>query len=197
MVEGTPLNYLWIIWIVSSLALIRVYVFVLIYRSKMISNSPREEFGTPYLIFQITTKGNIPIVQESVDRVNSVCEEIGYKKFEVWVLTDAEEKFQDCRTVTVPENFSCDAIYKGRALQYGVEIRKAEKRNTDELYIFHLDDESLISKQTLCSALSFLEDSPTPISEGLIVYPVQKNEKITVTHLLDTFRPLCMDPTFS
>jgi hypothetical protein len=157
----------------------------------MISNSPREEFGTPYLIFQITTKGNIPIVQESVDRVNSVCEEIGYKKFEVWVLTDAEEKFQDCRTVTVPENFSCDAIYKGRALQYGVKIRKAEKRNTDELYIFHLDDESLISKQTLCSALSFLEDSPTPISEGLIVYPVQKNEKITVTHLLDTFRPFC------
>jgi cellulose synthase/poly-beta-1,6-N-acetylglucosamine synthase-like glycosyltransferase len=182
---------LWVIWIVSSLALVRVYVFVLAYRSKMVAKSPREEFGTPYLIFQITTKGNIPIVQESVNRVNSVCEEIGYKKFEVWVVTDVEEKFQNCRTITVPENFSCDAVYKGRALQYAVEIRKVEKRNTKDQYIFHLDDESLITKQTLCSTLSFLEDSPTPISEGLIIYPVQKKEKITVTHLLDTFRPFC------
>ncbi len=191
MTEPTPLNYLWIIWIVSSLALVRVYVFVLAYRSKMIVKPPREKFSTPSMIFQITTKGNIPIVQESVNRVNSVCEEIGYKKFDVWVVTDAKEKFKNCRTITVPEDFSCDAIFKGRALQYAVEIRKTEKKNTDELYIFHLDDESLITRQTLCSTLSFLEDSPTPISEGLIIYPVQKKEKITLIHLLDTFRPFC------
>jgi hypothetical protein len=179
------------VWLVSSLALARVYIFVLRYRSRMVAKPPREKFATPRMIFQITTKGNIPIVQESINRVNSVCKEIGYNKFEVWVVTDEREEFQNCRTITVPKCFSCNAINKGRALQYAVEIRKAENKNTDELYIFHLDDESLITKQTLCSVLSFLEDSPTPISEGLIVYPVQKKERITIAHLLDTLRPFC------
>jgi egghead protein (zeste-white 4 protein) len=189
--EGTPLQYLWIVWLVSSLSLFRVYVFVLAYRSRMIAKPNRESFGTPRLIFQLTTKGNIPVVQESVNRVNEVCKEIGYKKYEVWVVSDVWEEFENCRTILVDQSFSCNAIYKGRALQYAVEIRKAEKKNTEEIYIFHLDDESLITKQTLCSVLSFLEDSPTPISEGLITYPLQRNERISITHLLDTMRPFC------
>ncbi len=183
--------YLWIVWIVSSLALVRLYFYVLAYRSRMVAKPPKEKFGTPRVIFQITTKGKIPIVQESIDRINAVCKEIGYEKYELWVVTDVWEKFQNCRTITVPQSYACNAIHKGRALQYAVEIRKTEKKNTEDIFIFHLDDESLITKQTLCSILSFLEDSPAPISEGLIVYPVQKEERITITHLLDTLRPFC------
>ena len=185
------LQYLWIVWLLSSLSLVRVYIFVLAYRSRMVAKPPRERFQTPRIFFQITTKGNISVVQESVNRVNAVCKEIEYKKYEVWVVSDMQEEFQDCRTIVVPKQFSCNAIYKGRALQYAVEIRKAEKINTEDVYVFHLDDESLITKQTLCSVLSFLEDSPTPISEGLIVYPVQNGERIKITHLLDTLRPFC------
>jgi len=44
----------------------------------------KERFGTPKIIFQVTTKGNIGIVQDTVNRVNSVCSEIDYKKYEVW-----------------------------------------------------------------------------------------------------------------
>jgi cellulose synthase/poly-beta-1,6-N-acetylglucosamine synthase-like glycosyltransferase len=191
VLEGTVFQYLWIVWLVSSLALVRVYIYVFTYRSRMIAKSPRDRFATPRIIFQITTKGNIPIVQNSINRVNVVCKEIGYEKFEIWVVTDEQEEFRDCRTITVPKSYSCNAIYKGRALQYAVEVRRAENKNTDDLYVFHLDDESLITKQTLCSVLSYLEDSPTPVSEGLIVYPLQKEERITITHLLDTLRPFC------
>ncbi|HEX7482631.1 MAG TPA: glycosyltransferase family 2 protein, partial [Candidatus Bathyarchaeia archaeon] len=56
---------------------------------------------------------------------------------------------------------------------------------------FHLDDESLITKQTLCSVLTYLEDNPKPISEGLITYPLKQKEKIRFPHLMDTFRPFC------
>ena len=178
-------------WLVSSLALVRVHVFVFAYRSKMIVKSPRERFETPKIIFQLTTKGDIPIVQESVNRVNAVCKEIEYEKCEVWVVTDVQEEFEKCRTIVVPQSYSCNAIHKGRALQYAVEIRKSEKKNSEDIYVFHLDDESLITKQTLCSILSFLEDTPTPISEGLIIYPPCKEERITITHLLDTIRPFC------
>ena len=184
-------NYFWIAWIVSSLALLRLYFFAVAYKAKLVSKPTKDRFGTPRLIFQITTKGNIPIVQATIDRVNSVCKEIEYKKYEVWVVTDVQEEFANCRTIVVPKDYSCNAVYKGRALQYAVETRKKEKKNTEDLYVFHLDDESLITKQTLCSILTFLENNPPPISEGLIIYPLQEKEKIRITHLLDTLRPFC------
>src|SRR4030066_1405199 len=174
-------SYVWVIWIISSLALIRLYVCVFSHKSKLIAKPAREKFGTPRILFQVTTKGNITIVQETVDRINSVCREIGYQKNEVWVVTDVQERFKNCRTITVPSEYSCNAIHKGRALQYAAEIRKVEKKNTEDIYVFHLADERLITKQTLCSVLTFLEDNPSPISEGLIIYPVQKNEKFKIT----------------
>ena len=184
-------DYLWVLWIFSSILFIRFYIYIATYRTKLISKPQKEKFGTPRLIFQVTTKGNIPIVQETVDRINAVCKEIGYKKFELWVVTDAKEKFQDCRTIIVPLKYSCNALYKGRALQYAVELRREEGKNTEDIYVFHLDDESLITKQTLCSVLSFLEDNPKPISEGLIIYPVQEKGNIKLSNLMDTLRPFC------
>jgi len=185
------LNYLWVVWLVSSLALVRVYFFVFSYRTKIISKPSKSKFNTPQIIFQITTKGNIPVVQETINRVHSVCQEIDYKKYTVWVVTDAQETFTDSRTIVVPKTYTCNAIHKGRALQYAVEVRKTENLNTKDFFIFHLDDESLITKDSLCNILSFLEDSPTPLSEGLIIYPIHEKDKIVATNLLDSLRPFC------
>ncbi len=126
-------SYLWIAWIVSSLSLLRLYFFVAAYKSKLVFKPTKERFETPRIIFQITTRGNIPIVQTTVDRVNSVCKEIDYYKYEIWVVTDAQEEFNNCRNIIVPKDYSCNAVYKGRALQYAVEIRKKENKNTQDL----------------------------------------------------------------
>ena len=184
-------EYLWIVWIISSLSFIRFYVYVAAYLPKMLKKPLKTRFGTPQVIFQITTKGKIWIVQETIDQIHRACQGIEYNKYEVWVVTDAEEEFKNCRTITVPKEFSCNAVFKGRALQYAVELRAMEKKNTENIYILHLDDESLITKQTLCSVLSFLEENPTPISEGLIIYPLREREKIKISNLMDTIRPFC------
>lgn len=184
-------EYLWLVWVISSLSFVRFYAYVLFYSSKMIARPKRSRFGTPMIIFQVTTKGGISIVQKTVDRVHSVCQNIGYKKYEVWVVTDAEEEFRNCRTIVVPAEFSCNAIHKARALQYAVDLREVEKKNDQDIYVFHLDDESIITTQTLCSILGFAEDSPLPISEGLIIYPVRDEDKIGITNLMDTLRPFC------
>jgi beta-1,4-mannosyltransferase len=185
-------EYLWILWIFSSVLFIRFYIYIAAFGKKLIFNPTKEKFGTPAILFQITTKGKIPIVQSTIDRINAVCKEIGYEKYELWVVTDAQEQFQNCRTIVVPPEFSCNALYKGRALQYAVEVRKKEGKNTKDLSIFHLDDESLITKQTLCSILTYLEgDNPKPISEGLIIYPMQEKEAIKFSNLMDTLRPFC------
>ena len=139
----------------------------------------KERFGTPTVLFQVITKGHIGIVQDTIDRINAVCREIGYTKYSIWAVTDASEKFEGCRTIVVPQDYSCNAINKGRALQYAVEVRKEEKVSSKDLYIYHLDDESLMTKQTLCSILSYLEqDNPQPISEGLIVYPLREKNQL-------------------
>jgi hypothetical protein len=91
--EGTPLQYLWIVWLVSSLSLARVFVYVLAYRSRMIAKPTRERFGTPSIIFQITTKGNIPIVQESVNRVNTRNTKFGSYQMCVKNLKTAERSW--------------------------------------------------------------------------------------------------------
>ena len=184
-------NYLWLIWVLSSILFIRFYFYLISQHSKLIAKPPRERFGTPKIIFQVTTKGNIGIVQNTIDRVNNVCAEIEYKKYELWAVTDAQEKFEGCRTIVVPPSYSCNAIHKGRALQYAVEVRRKENKCDKDTFIFHLDDESLITKQTLCSILCYLEDNPKPISEGLIIYPVQEKEEIKISNLMDTLRPFC------
>ncbi|MGD0643491.1 MAG: glycosyltransferase family 2 protein [Candidatus Bathyarchaeia archaeon] len=171
---------------------IRFYIYLFAHHSKLLARPVKEKFGTPKIIFQVTTKGNIGIVQDTIDRVNDICKEISYTKYELWAVTDVQEKFEGCRTIIVPTDYSCNAIHKGRALQYATEIRSKEKLTSKEIYVFHLDDESLITKQTLCSILSYLEgDDPKPISEGLIIYPVQEKEEIKISNLMDTLRPFC------
>lgn len=184
-------DYLWLIWVLSSVLFIRFYIYLFSHHSKLIAKPVRERFGTPRILFQVTTKGNIGIVQDTINQINAVCKEIGYTKYDIWAVTDAQEKFEGCRTIIVPQNYSCNAVYKGRALQYAVETRKKEKVSGKDVYIYHLDDESLITKQTLCSILSYLEGNPKPISEGLIVYPVREKEEIKITNLMDTLRPFC------
>lgn len=147
------------------------------------------EIGTPRIVFQVTTKGNIPIVQDTVDRVHAACREVGYRKYDVWVVTDAEEEFEGCRNIVVPEDYSCNAIYKARALQYAVEMRKREGKNDEDVYVFHLDDESIVTRQTVLSLLSYLEGDQAPISEGLIIYPLNDDEKFRIEQLFDTLRP--------
>jgi len=56
----------------SSLSLVRVCVNVIVHRSRMIAKLPRDRFATPRIVFQIATKSNIPIVQESIDPVIAV-----------------------------------------------------------------------------------------------------------------------------
>ncbi len=184
-------DYLWIIWVLSSFLFIRFYFYLFTHHSKLIAKPVKEKFGTPEILFQVTTKGNIGIVQDTINQINAVCKTIGYSKYTLWAVTDVQEKFEGCRTIIVPQDYSCNAVHKGRALQYAVELRRKEKISSKDVYVYHLDDESLITKQTLCSILSYLEGNPKPISESLIVYPVREKEAIKITNLMDTLRPFC------
>ena len=92
------------------------------------------------------------IVQESVNNINRICNEVGYHNYKINVVSEVDETFDGAVTLTVPKNYSTvnKAKYKARALHYAVEQREKNGESTADVWIYHLDDESMITKQGLC-----------------------------------------------
>ena len=79
-------------------------------------------------------------------------------------------------------------MYKIRALHYAVEQRK-NGESTADVWIYHLDDESMITKQGLLSILDHMDNNREPIAEGLITYPNKINFGSKLVKYLDAVRP--------
>jgi cellulose synthase/poly-beta-1,6-N-acetylglucosamine synthase-like glycosyltransferase len=143
------------------------------------------------MIFQITTIGNMNIVQDSIDNINQICKEVGYENYRIDVVSEVNERFDGAATVTVPQDYSTinHAKYKARALQYGIEHRESKGENTSDIWIYHLDDESMITKQGLLSILDHADNNREPIAEGLITYPNKMNVGSKLVKYLDAVRP--------
>jgi beta-1,4-mannosyltransferase len=143
------------------------------------------------MIFQITTIGNMKIVQESIHNINQICKEVGYDNYEIYVISEVNESFNGAITITVPQNYSTfnHAKYKARALHYAVEQREKNGENSSEIWIYHLDDESMITKQGLLSVLDHIDNNREPIAEGLITYPNRMNFGSKLVKYLDAVRP--------
>ena len=143
------------------------------------------------MIFQITTIGNMKIVQESIHNINQICKEVGYDNYEIYVISEVNESFNGAITITVPQNYSTfnHAKYKARALHYAVEQREKNGENSSEVWIYHLDDESMITKQGLLSVLDHIDNNREPIAEGLITYPNRMNFGSKLVKYLDAVRP--------
>ena len=45
------------------------------------------------MIFQITTIGNMKIVQESIDNINRICKEVEYENYSIDVVSEVNEEF--------------------------------------------------------------------------------------------------------
>ncbi len=143
------------------------------------------------VIFQITTIGNMEIVQESVNNINRICREVGYNNYIIHVVSEVNETFDGALTLTVPQNYSTpnNAKYKARALHYAIEQRERNGENNSDIWIYHLDDESMITKQRLLSILDHADGNREPIAEGLITYPNKINVGSKLVKYLDSVRP--------
>ena len=72
-----------------------------------------------------------------------------------------------------------------------MQLNEREKtdENTSDIWIYHLDDESMITKQGLLSILDHIDNNREPISEGLIIYPNKIDFGSRVVKYLDAVRP--------
>lgn len=143
------------------------------------------------LIFQITTIGNMEIVQQAVNNINQICTEVKYNNYSICVVSEVNEIFDGATTITVPKDYSTpnNAKYKARALHYAIEQREKNNENNKDTWVYHLDDESMITKQGLLSILDHADNNGEPIAEGLIIYPNKIDVGSKLVKYLDAVRP--------
>jgi Glycosyl transferase family group 2 len=95
------------------------------------------------LIVQVTTVGR------ETDRVNEILAQLrGYAltmPHELWVVTEpgpGQHHPDADRVLTVPAEFTCQARYKARALEYSRRVREGEGLAREDVKILFLDDDT-------------------------------------------------------
>lgn len=192
------LTFLWLVNI--PIAILAVSRFIT-NRGMFISSDLRRIRNDPYIIFQITTRSatKTPVVKRGIRSIIESCKKEDYDKFKISVITDdpADNLELDefgCEVVVVPKSFRTSAIKKGRALQYALEHRKSQAENNNKIWIYHMDDESFVTPQTILSLLKFIRDGKGVASEGPIFYPLKFENANLLTALAESIRPFtCYD----
>lgn len=118
---------------------------------------------TPFICIRVVTKGLFPeLVKQNLMRNVQICETFGLTNFIVEVVTDNEihlPVMHRVREILVPAKYQTrtGARFKARALQYALE--DGVNILSDEDWIVHLDEETLLTKSSLVGILNFLYEN--------------------------------------
>lgn len=145
----------------------------------------------PFLCIRIVTRGDYPqLVRNNVARNMTRCTETGLENFLIEVVTDKAVGLvahRRVREVVVPPAYrpKSGALFKARALQYCLEDGVNILADSD--WIVHLDEETLLTENSVRGILNFVLDGKHHFGQGLITYA---NEDVVnwVTTLADSFR---------
>lgn len=145
----------------------------------------------PFICIRIVTRGDYPhLVKTNVNRNMNKCTEAGLENFQIEVVSDKPiglAPHRRIRELVIPANYrtSTGALFKARALQYCLENSVNELADHD--WIVHLDEETLLTENSVRGILNFVLDGKHQFGQGLITYA---NEDVVnwITTLADSFR---------
>lgn len=145
----------------------------------------------PFICIRIVTRGDFAdLVKANVTRNMNTCLDTGLENFLIEVVTDKPinlAKHRRIREIVVPPHYKTKsgALFKSRALQYCLEDDVNGLNNND--WIVHLDEETLLTDNSVRGIINFVLDGKHPFGQGLITYA---NENVVnwLTTLADSFR---------
>ncbi|KAI6197772.1 hypothetical protein M3Y94_01264300 [Aphelenchoides besseyi] len=145
----------------------------------------------PFVCFRVVTRGDYSaLIKENLRKNCRICYETGIENFMFEVVTDKPlhlESNARVREIVVPNSYSTQtgAKFKARALQYCLEDGVSEVR--DEDWVVHLDEETLLTTNSVRGILNFCTDGEHQFGQGIITYA---NDEIVnwLTTLSDSFR---------
>ena len=170
-------------------------------RNIFVEHDLRRIYNDPRIIFQITTRSatRTPVVKRGIDSIINSSMKINYNNYQISIITDDPKdrttlNGTSCEVIIVDKKFKAFAIKKGRALQYAVEHRRKTGKNIASYWIFHMDDESYVTDQTIISLLKFIREGNAMASEGPIFYPLKFESANPLTAIAESIRPFsCYD----
>jgi len=147
-------------------------------------------FG-PFICIRVVTRGTFPdLIKKNVERNIEVCSRIGLDNYILEVVTDnamSLPKSPRVREVVVPAKYKTKnhTLYKARALNYCLE--PGVNMLTDNDWIVHLDEETLLTESSVIGIINFINDGSYKFGQGVITYA---NEEIVswLTTLADLVR---------
>jgi hypothetical protein len=90
-------------------------------------------------------------------------------------LGELGERASPIRIVNVPEKYETPngARFKTRANQFAMETRRTAGENTSEVYVYHLDDDTHIGRDTSASLAEFIEldGDRYLLAQGVLAFP--------------------------
>ncbi|MEM3394579.1 MAG: glycosyltransferase family 2 protein [Nitrososphaerota archaeon] len=100
-----------------------------------------------------------------------VCEEDNYVERRA---SYEELRSMGCRIIVVPRTYKTrkGTQYKARALMYALEIMDQEGLSTEDTWIYHQDDETMIGEDTILGVIDFISTAgPRDVyAAGMIIY---------------------------
>lgn len=201
MLDDILVGVMTVVWLTNvPIAFVSIIRF-LKNREAFVGKDLRRIRNDPTIIFQITTRSatRTPVVERGINSIIKSCQKIKYVDYQIYVVTDDPNDLNslhhlDCKILLVDKNFRTNAIKKGRALQYAVEHRRKNEQNHLEQWVFHMDDESFVTPQTVLSLLKAIREVPGLAFEGPIFYPLKFESANILTALAESIRPFtCYD----
>ncbi len=170
-------------------------------RNVFVEKDVRRIHNDPAIIFQITTRSatRTQVVRRGIQSVIDSAKKVNYSSYKISVVTDDLQdiltlKNVKCEVVAVEKSFTTNAIRKGRALQYAVEHRRRTGENTSKYWVFHMDDESYVTPQTILALLKSIREGGHVAMEGSIFYPLKFESANRLTAIAESVRPFtCYD----
>ncbi|KAK6173830.1 hypothetical protein SNE40_017218 [Patella caerulea] len=144
-----------------------------------------------FMCFRVVTRGLYPqLVKTTLQRNIDICMKLGLSNYVFEVVTDnfiGITESLNVREVVVPNSYQTrhGSRYKARALQYCLE--EGVNILSDNDWIIHLDEETLITENSLIGVINFINDGKYEFGQGVITYA---NEEIVcwLTTLADSIR---------
>lgn len=133
----------------------------------------------PFICIRVVTRGDFAdLVKANVTRNMNTCLDTGLENFQMEVVTDKPinlPKHHRIREIVVPPNYQTKtgAMFKSRALQYCLEENVNILNNND--WIVHLDEETLLTENSVRGIINFVLDGKHPFGQGLITVSTQQH----------------------
>lgn len=128
----------------------------------------------PHICFRVVTRGDFPdLVKFNVRRNRKTCDDARLTNFAFEVVTDKaipELGGIGVREIVVPSSYRTPhgSLFKARALQYCLEPEVSTL--TDQDWIVHLDEETVLTKRALGGILNFVMCGKHDFGQGVITY---------------------------